>query len=458
MHRRSGTEAISRSRHRSIVAGASITTASQIASAIAGGITAVVIARVLGPSGTGVYNVVVATVAILTVIFAVGLDIGTTYFVGGRRWNSGNAARQLQLAALSLGLLALSIGWGAAVVLHDHLFAGINTETLLIGLAAIPLSLSWLYGSALRLAQERYESSALAAVSQALLTLALVALLAPASGVHGAVVAFTVANAFTATWVAVLAVADVREEASRWVQRMIPELAVAIRFGVKVNLAAVLALLNRRADLLILNAYASHASVGQYGVALSLTELQTLLPYSLARVLVPRLSSLSTEDAPAERSFVLVKSVRHGIVISVLSGFGMAVSLLLVPFVFGRAFDASVRLGWILVPGAAAYGLATIFSAILVGSGRPGFVLRAAVIVTPATFVLYFALIPTFGATGAAIASTISYCSTLVVCWLYFRRVATSRLRILLPGRDEIADYRALLVLARLRLRAAVGS
>src|SRR6266508_2685763 len=131
----------------------------------------------------------------------------------------------------------------------------------------------------------------------------------------------------------------------------------------------------------------------------------------------------------------------------------MAIAVLAVPLVFGSDFEPSVQLGWILIPGTTAYGIAYAFSAVIIGRGHPGYILRATAIVTPLTLVLYLLLIPNFGATGAAVASTLSYTATSALYWLYFRRVSRiSKLSALLPGWAEINDYR-LLVCRHARLR-----
>jgi O-antigen/teichoic acid export membrane protein len=174
----------------------------------------------------------------------------------------------------------------------------------------------------------------------------------------------------------------------------------------------------------------------------------------LSRVVIPRISSLGSRAALTEREFVVSKSVKHAVVVSFVAAIGMAAALPAVPYVIGHDFEPTVLLGWILVPGTAAIGVSNVFAATIVGSGRPGYLWRVTAVVTPLTLALYFILIPTFRATGAAVASTISYSATLVLCWFFFRRVSgISDVRTILPGRAEVADYVALIGRARVRVR-----
>lgn len=431
--------------HRPVGVGASIATASTLASAVMGGLTTVVVARLLGPAGTGVYSIVVATLAGLMTVAALGLDTSALYHVAGRRWGHANAIRQLQLAALALGTCGIGLGVAFGVALRGSAFHGVGLGTLALGLAALPFALAWSFGSAVAFARDEYERASLPWVIQAVSGLILAAALTPPFDVSGAVAGIAASHALAATFVAASGLRRTRAEAPQWLSQSFSDLRVAVGFGYKANLTKVMAIVNQRADLLILNAYATQAVVGRYGVALSLTAVQVILPSSLSRAVVPRVASLGGEHSPGGRAELILKSVKHGILISVLTGALMALGLLAVPAVFGSGFEQSVELGWILIPGTTAYGMAYALSAVIVGSGHPRYILRASAVVTPVTLALYLLLISRFHATGAAVASTLSYAGTLGLYWFYFRRVSdVSSIRALMPGWAELDDYRSL--------------
>jgi Na+-driven multidrug efflux pump len=65
-------------------------------------------------------------------------------------------------------------------------------------------------------------------------------------------------------------------------------------------------------------------------------------------------------------------------------------------------------------------------------------------------------LIPELHATGAALASTISYVMTTVLLIFYFRRATSIKLRsALFPGRSDLVDYLDAFRSARARLSRA---
>jgi Na+-driven multidrug efflux pump len=66
-------------------------------------------------------------------------------------------------------------------------------------------------------------------------------------------------------------------------------------------------------------------------------------------------------------------------------------------------------------------------------------------VVTPLTIGLYALLIPELEATGAALASSLSYAGNFALTCVFYRRVTGRPVaRSLVPGRSELADLRRL--------------
>lgn len=429
---------------RTLGTGAALATVSQLVAALGGGLMGLIIARLLGPAGTGRVNVVLTAVLILGAVSSLGIELGVNYHVGGKRWAAATALRQTQLAALGLGLVGGLIGLGLGLAGHASVFRGVSIGVLALGLAALPFMLSWTFSSLTALAVDRYEAYAAAPAAQALLGLALAAALVPPLGVEGAVAAATLAHVLVACGMLRWGLRRLGRPEAGWPREARRRNREAARFGVRAYAGNVLQLVNYRADLLILNAVASHAAVGRYAVAVSVTALGQIVPRALASVLLPRVAALDdgTEHAALELS--IVKSVRHAILISTATGVVLALGLLLVPLLYGSGFDDSVALGLLLVPGICFIGVGGVLSSTIIGRGHPEYALRNVLVVTPLTLALYGALIPTLGATGAAVASSVSYVAATLVAWHYFRRVTDLRATSLRPGREELGDYVAL--------------
>ena len=427
---------------RPLTAGAALTAASQVAVALTGSLTTIVVARALGPAGAGGWAVAQTILLLLMVATTLGVEHGIVYFVSSGRWDPRAAYR----SALGLALVAGSCG--AALVLGVRLlvpdaFASLSWQLTAVVVAALPFALAWFYGSYCALATDRYEAFALPPAAQSALVLVFAVPGAVVFGLRGVVVGL--AGSSVLVGVAMVLWAK-RRLAGTSVPAQPRQLRRAIGFGIKGYGSNALQLLNYRLDLFILAAVASSATVGRYSVAVAVTSVVWLLPNSLSNVVFPRVAQLDARGDRTQRDLVEAKSLRHA---SLLAGSGaialaVVLELLVVP-VFGSDFRPSVGLGLILLPGAVFVGVSTVLTSIIAGHGKPIYPLYVALLVTPLTIALYATLIPLLHASGAALASTVSYATTfLLLCWFFRRMTGRQALPLLLPTRAEVDDLRAL--------------
>lgn len=437
---------------RNLGAGAFLATTAQIVNALVGGVTGILVARLLGPDGTAGFNLLLTAVLLLAAVATVGIDTGASYHVSGRRWHASDALRQCQLGALALGLAGAAVGALVAAVTSGSAFEDIDPLDIAIALAALPAALSWTFVAAIALAGERYLAYAIAISSQGVALLVLAAILTPLFDLTGAVIALTASNFVAAAGLLGWGLRSYPSVEPGWPRRSTGALRAASAFGVRAYLTNVLSYFNQRADLFVLNASAATAAVGHYSIALSLTTLGMLLPRALSAVAMPRVASLDAGGVGEEKATVAA-SARHAVVLVALSSAVLAVGIPAVPLVYGGDFGPAVKLAYILLPGVALFGLGSVLAATIVGKGRPEYSLYTALIVTPPTLLLYLVLVPRLGGEGAALASALSYSATFALLLLYFRRVTgIAGFRELLPGRGELRDYQRLARQAGARL------
>lgn len=419
--------------------------ASRITVAVTGAATTILVARLLGPEGAGGFALAMTIVYVLTVLTTLGMEHGIAYYVSAGSWPPGHALAASQRLALATGVAGALLGFGARLALPSA-FGGLTVAESALAAAALPFALAWFYASFVALADDRYEGYVLppAAQSTALMLLG-VALTIP-FGLTGAVVALAASHALVAVatvgWARRLRRPGERASEPGQVRR-------ALGFGVKGYAANALQVLNFRADFFVLSAVASAAALGHYAVAVAVTTVMWLLPQALGDVLFPRVAALSASDdrdAVEQRAFVEAKSLRHTALIVAASTavLASALAFLVVP-VYGAEFRDSIALGLIRLPGVALLGLTATLSATIVGRGRPEYSLYTTLVATPVTLALYAALIPSLDATGAALASSLSFGLSFVLTAHYYRRATGARVvRTLVPTASELADYRAL--------------
>lgn len=420
--------------------GAAWTATGQIALAVAGAGATLAAARILGPAGAGAFAVATAFLLGLVTLGTLGLESGILFRVGSRLWPARRAWRETQWIALVFGLLGAGAGVGLALLVPAA-FQGLPLGLVVALAAALPFGLTWIYASAVALAEDRYEDAVAPTLVQAAVLLVGVVALALAFGVEGAVAGLVLAHVAAAA----VSLRRSRRALGRHSEPPGPgNLRAALGFGLKTYGANALQLLNYRLDLFVLNAVAAGAVVGRYSVAVSVTSLVWLLPRALSAVLLPRVAAL--RELEADRAEVEAKAVRQAVVLVGVSSAVVAVGLALVPFVYGGDFSGAIGLGFLLLPGAALLGIANVLMATVVGRGRPGLALLGSAVSTPVSVGLYVLLIPPFGAPAAALTTTGSYALSFILAAAFYRRVTGAGLRSrLAPTRAELGDLRLLM-------------
>jgi O-antigen/teichoic acid export membrane protein len=453
--------ALQSTRHRHLAVGTLLATAAQIAPLVAVAGMSLVIARLYGPRGTGVISLVMTLADVVLQIFTIGLSAGITYLLSRREWPLRQAVREISRAATGLGVAGAICGLAFYFAARDTIFRGVSPTLAIIALASLPFALAWTFSAAAALGRDRYEAYAGLLITNALVILIGGIVLALTFGLTGAVAAFAAANVVAAF------------AGARWSRRELTRaedgddahasshpLRRATRFGLQAWSANLLQLLNYRLDIFILSSVAPRSAVGIYATAVSVSALGWLLPNALQTVLFPRVASLDAAAgagtiATESSNAAAARAVRHSVLLMVPTALGIAVLGLLIPLLYGPRFDASVKLCFILIPGVVALGIAKVVSAVISGRGFPRYALYTTLITVPITLVLYFALIPAFHATGAAIASSISYSLTMLLSIIYFRPATRISIAALVPRRSDVHDYVAAVRAARRRFAGA---
>jgi O-antigen/teichoic acid export membrane protein len=179
-------------------------------------------------------------------------------------------------------------------------------------------------------------------------------------------------------------------------------------YGVAQIASVAPATLNAQLDQLILSQLVPAADLARYSIAVSITLLPVPFVAAIGYVAFPRLAA---QRVISDRSLRLQR-------LAVLASAGVAAGMLLpiaasaywvVPLVFGPAYRGAVPLIWILTPGGIFLACGQVVGDLLRGMNRPNFVAGSQWLAAIFTVVLLYALLPSCGVAGAAIASTVAY-------------------------------------------------
>lgn len=398
----------------------------------------VLVARALGPDGRGAYALFVVSTAFGQMLLGLGFGNAALYHLNKRELSASqivSAVHVVTLASLALtaaGVAALTPLAGSDV-LGDRLPAW-----LLV--AAVPVVI---WASALRVvlqAQSRFVAMGIATVVQPLVMLACVAVAyavghpTPAHVVGYWIASNAAMGVFALACIGVANVDLAQVLRPRW-----PVLRKMTRFGVQGEAGNVLQLMNYRLDQYVVKGFVGVAGVGVYAVGVSMTEAVWLIANSVALVLVPRLTAARDDEARwmtpvASRNTILAAAAGSAVL--------AAAAPIIVPAFFGHAYDESVHALWWLLPGTVALTGSKVLTSYIFSQGQPLVNTMITVASLVVTIGALFVLVPAYGVSGAAAASSLAYGAHLCAALYAYRRISgQSPVEALLPRPSDLHLY-----------------
>lgn len=214
------------------------------------------------------------------------------------------------------------------------------------------------------------------------------------------------------------------------------------RFGSRAWVGSLSAFLGFRLDQIIMGVISTDVALGIYAVAVNGSEVELYVPQAVANGLVPVLVRTSAEER-AERTLRVFRLV--SLATLVLAAIAFTAGPFLVPAVFGAAFRPSVGPFLWLVAGGIGFVASSIFSAALMASNAPwkGSVGPFAALIVGTG--LDFVLIPSHGATGAAVAAAAGFFTGGTAAAVAFARTYPVHWRAVVPSRADFAEVSSVL-------------
>jgi O-antigen/teichoic acid export membrane protein len=185
-------------------------------------------------------------------------------------------------------------------------------------------------------------------------------------------------------------------------------------YGFQVYTGAVLSMATYNMDVLMVGALTNARQVGYYSLAGSVAYMVGLPVYGVCKALFARLTS-----APKIETRWLIFATMTGV-----AG-AAAVSLLaypVIPLVFSSRYRGAIALVLPLAFAEGVRGVTNVYNSFLSAHGRGRELRSAALVLTASNIVFNFALIPPFGALGAAWASFAALVLNLIAHVVLYRR------------------------------------
>lgn len=379
-------------------------------------VAGIIVAWWLGAEGVGQLAVINVAVATIVQLGSFGLPSSNTYFIAQDQARFRAAAINSLIFALGIGAL-LALALSAIASFRPGWFGFVAPDMIHVAAISIPFQLITLIGLNILLAVGKvreFNLLDLAGQSFVLVNAALV-LLVLKHGLETLVTFNTLASILVAIVIAVLLASSAKTLAhSNW-RADIVLLRKMIAYGLKFHVSILAGAIIIRADLLVVNHFRGAAEAGVYSIASQFALLLMLLPGVIATLLFPR---VTTEQDVRGETTCLVS--RYTTLIMFVCCLAAVPFSLLLPVVYGEAFADATKLLLILLPGVYLMGLESVLVQHFNALGLPRTIPLYWLVTLVLNLILVFALVPRFGAHGAAIASTISYAAIFALVALHF--------------------------------------
>ncbi len=375
----------------------------------------IVIARILGPQGKGMWAALIFVPSMTFTLLNLGISSANAYFTGSRKYRNDQIINNSFLVAfVVLFIIFFIYFFGFDRVYHflARKYPGFTQRHLYIMLFALPFVFIFNYMNGVLQGKERIYAANIISVISQFLTISgiLIALLVFKLDLLGLVYVYLgVRVIITIIIMSVINMEDPIRPESGFNHEL---LKGSLKYGVKSYLANSFQMLNYRADVFLIFAFLGPESLGFYTVGVAAAEVVWFISHSVAFPLFPRIASLGEEASksliPLAARIIFLSSL----LVAIFLAFG---AKWLIPFFYGATFIPSITIIYIILPGILFFSPARAISSYFSGIGKPHLNTFVSFVTLIINIGLNLLLIPQMGISGAALASAISYALTYLI-------------------------------------------
>jgi len=216
------------------------------------------------------------------------------------------------------------------------------------------------------------------------------------------------------------------------------------KYGLTISGFRIVEVLNERNGLIALAIFSTDAVVGVFSIAVAATEVLLLATEALALSTFKRISFDSREESAA----LSLRTMRHCVILAAAASVVVIpVVWFAIPFVLGAGYEEVPLLLVLLTPNVLCLAaVRPLYSFFQVQTQKPAKMYRVVAAALVTNTALNIALVPEWGAQGAAVAASLSGVVAVTVAFRAFAAETNVGLSDLRPGR---ADFMAYVVLAQ---------
>ena len=205
------------------------------------------------------------------------------------------------------------------------------------------------------------------------------------------------------------------------------KLGAAMAFGLRAHLSNVITFLNYRVALYLVSFLLDPTAAGRYALAIQLAEVLWMIASAASVVVFPESAAHNSTPAALQQ---MVRRIALSVFKITLAGglLAGALSVVVIPWVFGSDYAGSVLPFVILLPGIITWSYMSVVANSLAGMGCQRVNIQAALLSFALNSGGCLLAIPVFGMHGAALASSIAFTVTAIYTIVMYRRIMAERI------------------------------
>lgn len=393
--------------------------------------TSIFIARVLGTTGKGSYDLILSTTSLLSIILGLSLRSGITYIVASKNINIRKLFPKLILFATGQSLIAIVFLF--VIKNYDITTAFIPFDLSYWSIVLVPLLLFTItidgyLASILIGLKENIILNNINFISKitVLILLSLGTAIIYFLKLTANPILFLIIN-IIASFISIIILYQNTQKKIKSNQPNQKTVESKIfqsifNYSLPCYLGNLLQFCNYKIDIFIVSFLTDVAQLGMYTLAVSLAQLIWLISNSCATVLLPKISTIKHNKN--QTIAYTAQITRIILFLSIITSICLAIFIyFMLPVLYGENFRGSIAPFMFLLPGIAFFSIARILGAYMAGIGNPKVNTIASSLGFIGTIMFDIILIPQHEIIGAAIASSISYfISTIILIYFFIKK------------------------------------
>jgi len=402
------------------------TFSSRIIAVIFALILSILIARVLGPAVKGYLSVISLIGSVCLLLGALGINSFNIYLAAKDK----NKIKNLFANSFWFSLVMSLICVGLIFIFYQFfplIFRNIPPKHLFIYLFSLPFLFFFTIITPILAGEQKFKLYNFFLIFYPFLNLVFIVFLlfSHFQSLKFLVAAYSLTNIIIGLLVLIL----VKPHEQKNLQFDFELFKQSLGYGLKIYLVGIFAVLVLKVDLYMVNFFKGATEAGLYSLVSSFGDVFFLLPYSIAFVILPKITSQEDTD----KGHSIANYFRFTFYLSLILAVGVALFIKpTIQLLYGPTFLPSAETIIIILPGLICWALVAILGQYFAATSFNVKIIIGWLLAFLLNIVLNYLYIPQYGMKAAAVTSDLSYFFILIYIFILFKKETKIPLKALL--------------------------